>query len=164
MLRWGTPTTRPLRIWLLPPWTRSAGRRSARNLNREKVLADYAAGKADFHMDFLRRRKGGGAFWGSTSFRLCVNPENNDIITFFYTFDITEQKLREQLLMQIAALDYDVITEINIPAGIHRLISYDEQIKDTIMRDGVVPEGDPPHRGPFYGRPGKAGIPCTFGF
>ena len=113
------------------------GEKIRTNLNREKVLADYAAGKADFHMDFLRRRKGGGAFWGSTSFRLCVNPENNDIITFFYTFDITEQKLREQLLMQIAALDYDVITEINIPAGVHRLISYDEQIKDTIMRDGV---------------------------
>ena len=42
--------------------------------------------------------------------------------------------------MQIAALDYDVITEINIPEGTHRLISYDEQIKDTIVREGVFQE------------------------
>ena len=116
------------------------GEKIRASLNRGKVLADYAAGKTDFHMDFLRRRNGGGAFWGSTSFRLCLNPENNDIITFFYTFDITEQKLREQLLMQIAALDYDVITEINIPEGTHRLISYDKQIKDTIVREGVFQE------------------------
>ena len=42
--------------------------------------------------------------------------------------------------MQIAALDYDVITEINIPEGTHRLISYDKQIKDTIVREGVFQE------------------------
>jgi PAS domain S-box-containing protein len=81
-------------------------------LNREKVLADYAAGKVDYHFDFLRRQNDGGSFWGSTDLRSCLNPETGDVIIFFYTFDITEQKLQEQLLKKIAGLEYDIITEI----------------------------------------------------
>ena len=70
------------------------------SLSREKVLADYIAGKVDYHFDFLRRQKG-GAFWGSTSLRTYLNPETGDVIGFFYTFDITEKKLQELLLSRI---------------------------------------------------------------
>lgn len=109
-------------------------------LNRRKVLAGYTAGKADYHLDFLRRRSGGDSFWDSLSFRFCLNPENNDIVAFFYSSDITEQKLQEQLLKQIAALDYDIIAEIDIPKGIHQLIFYDERDQDTILKPGVFQE------------------------
>ncbi len=85
------------------------GEEIRRSLDRQKVIEDYAAGKVDYHFDFLRRRNGGGVFWGSTSLRACLNPESGDIVIFFYTFDITEQKLQELLLSQIAHLDYDVI-------------------------------------------------------
>ena len=112
------------------------GEEIRRSLDRQKVIEDYAAGKVDYHFDFLRRRNGGGVFWGSTSLRACLNPESGDIVIFFYTFDITEQKLQELLLSQIAHLDYDVITEVDLCSGKHRLISFHEEQKKMILREG----------------------------
>ena len=105
-------------------------------LRREKVLADYAAGKVDYHFEFLRKFNDGGLFWSSTGFRSCRNPETGDIMAFFYTMDITEQRIQEQLLNQIAELDYDVITDIDMVGGTHRVVSFDRNCHNTIPRQG----------------------------
>ena len=107
-----------------------------RQLCRDKVLADYAAGKTEYHFDFLRRRNDRGAFFGSTNFRSYMNPETGDIILFFYTHDVTEQKIQRELLNRLAELDYDVITDINIPRDFHRTISMDRGRRDTVPRQG----------------------------
>lgn len=98
----------------------------SQSLSRDRVLADYATGKTDYHFDFLRRGHDGSAFWGSTSIHTCLNPESGDIVGFFYTFDVTEQKMQELLLNRIAELDYDDITEIDILNDTYRLISFDK--------------------------------------
>lgn len=51
-------------------------------LERKKVLADYAAGKADYQFSFLRKRNDGSNFWGNTSFRFCTNPETGEVVAF----------------------------------------------------------------------------------
>ncbi len=107
-----------------------------RVLNREKVLADYAAGKMDYHFVYLRRQNGNGIFWSSTSFRSSLNSESGDVIVFFYTLDITEQKLQEQLLSRITELDYDIIVEIDMLSDTHRSISIDGSRRDTISSRG----------------------------
>ena len=100
------------------------GEEIRRMTQREKVLADYIAGKTEYRFDFLRRRNGGGAFWGNTSLRTYTNPETGDVIMFFYTFDVTEQKMKEQLLARIAELDYDSIVDIDLVHDrYHRLAS-----------------------------------------
>ena len=76
-------------------------------LNRERVLSDYAVGKVDYRFEFLRRNNSGIIFWESTIMHSCQNPENGHIILFFYTQDVTEKKMQEQLLKRIAELDYD---------------------------------------------------------
>ena len=114
------------------------GEKIRQMLRREKVLEGYAAGKVEYNLDFLRRKNNGkDAFWGSTSFRSYMNPENGDIIVFFYTFDVTEQKLQEQLLKRIAELDYDLITDVDICQDTHRLIAYDHSQKDLIPERGA---------------------------
>ena len=105
-------------------------------LGREKVLGDYTAGKVDYHFEFLRKRNDGGAFWGSTNLRTCLNPETGDIIIFFYTFDITEQKLQEMLLSKITQLGYDIIIEIDLQQGTHRLVSFQSGRTDIISPKG----------------------------
>lgn len=40
---------------------------------------------------------------------------------FFYTADVTEQRLQEQLLNRIAELDYDVIADIDLNGGGYRV-------------------------------------------
>ena len=93
-------------------------------LDREKVLEDYSAGNVDYRFEYLRRRSDKSLFWASTNFRSYLNPETGDVIVFFYTFDITEQKLKEQLLHKIASLDYDVIVEIDIKKDIFRGLTF----------------------------------------
>lgn len=101
------------------------GKKIRDTLCREKVLADHIAGKVDYHFDFLCRREG-GAFWVSMSFRSSLNPETGDVIVFFYMFDVTEQKLQEQLLNRITELDYDIIMEIDMQQDTHKLFSFDK--------------------------------------
>ena len=112
-----------------------------RGLARENVLTDYAAGKVNYRFVFLRRRSDGREFWGSTSFRSCRNPETGDVMLFFRTTDITEKKLQEELLNQLAVLNYDVIMEISIPLDTHRIISFDRRQRETIPRQGKFQEG-----------------------
>ena len=107
-----------------------------RVMDRDKVLADYAAGKVEYHFNFLRKQNGGGVFWSNTSFRSCRNPETGDVIVFFYTLDVTEQKLQEQLLNRIAQMDYDIITEIDLLRGDYRLVAYDNDWRQSIPFQG----------------------------
>ena len=105
-------------------------------LRREKVLADYGAGRVDYHFNFLRRRKVGTAFWSDTNFRSCLNPETGDIILFFYTQDVTEQRLQEQLLKKITKLDYDIITEIDISTAGYRLVGFSDEWIPSVPMEG----------------------------
>lgn len=105
-------------------------------LNRNKVMDDYAAGRVDYQLEFLRKRKDGSIFWGNTRIRTCVNPESNDLIFFFYTLDVTEKKLREQLLKQITALDYDSIIEIDVVKDSYQILSLGGSIQNTMPYKG----------------------------
>lgn len=109
-------------------------------LNRKKVLRDYAAGRVNYHFDFLRRNKVGGIFWGSTGFRSCLNPETGDVMAFFYTKDITEAKLQEQLLDTIAGLDYDAIVEVDMLRGRRRVFNFNPERRNTIAMQGEYQE------------------------
>lgn len=101
------------------------GKEICRTLEKTKVLADYAAGKVDYDFVYLRRRNDQSFFWGSTKARSCQNPENGDIMLFFYTTDVTEQKLQEQLLYKIAQMDYEMLTEVNIIQDTYRILSFE---------------------------------------
>lgn len=111
----------------------ACGEEIRRTLSRGKVLADYAAGEVDYHFEFLRKTNDGATFWSKTSFRSYLNPANGDIVVFFYTFDVTEQKLPEQLLKRIAQLNYDIITDIDIVRDTHQPIAYD------VCQQNIIP-------------------------
>lgn len=90
-------------------------------LNKEHVLAGFASGTTDYFFEFLRKQNNGGTFWSKTNFKFYQNPENRDIIAFFYTLDITELKLQEQLLKRVVELGYDFVAEVNLLTGEYRL-------------------------------------------
>lgn len=110
------------------------------SLSRESVIRNFALGNNSYHFDFLRKGNDGSVFWSITSLRFCINPENENILAFFYTSDVTEQKLQEQLLKQIAEIDYDIITEIDINNDQYRLISLNEAGGNTLPSSGMFQE------------------------
>lgn len=112
------------------------GQKLREELRQEQVLADYAEGKTHYQFEFLRKSNTGGVFWEYTRVRTCQSPASGDIILFFYTSDITEQRVQERLLNQIAKLDYDVIAVIDIRQGDYRLVTYDQDWRQTIPVKG----------------------------
>lgn len=116
------------------------GEEIRKTLKRQKVLENYASGKGKYHYSFLRRRKGGGMFWGSTSFRLHTNPQSGDVIAFFYTFDITEKKLKEQLLNRMVELDFDAVVDIDITEDRYYKLAYNADALNTLPPSGFFQE------------------------
>ena len=107
-----------------------------RILGRAHVLERFATGEKDIHFEFLRRRNDGGAFWSKTNFRFHQNPESGDVIAFFYTIDVTEQKMQEQLINRVTELDYEIIFDIDIRNDIYHVVSFQPGIENIIPGKG----------------------------
>ena len=93
-------------------------------LSRNHVLEEFSSGKTDLHFEFLRKRTDGSVFWGKTNFRFHRNPETDDMIAFFYTIDVTEQKIQEQLLSKVTELDYEIISDVDIRDDTYQVVSF----------------------------------------
>ena len=87
-------------------------------------------------MKFLRKNNSGILiFWKLTIMHSC-DPETGHVILFFYTQDVTEKKMQEQLFKRIAELDYESITEVDILRDMaYRTILVDESNMDTMLPD-----------------------------
>lgn len=107
-----------------------------KTLDRMKVISDYQSGKVNYCFEYLRRRNDGSTFWVNTNLRTYLNPETNDLVLFFYTFDTTKQKLQEQLLKRIADLDYDSIVDIDIIQGSYQLVSFTQKPENMLKNEG----------------------------
>lgn len=106
-------------------------------LNTNSILTSFARGKSEYRYTYLRRRKDGSYFWGDTVFRVYCSPENQDIISFFYTLDITEKTLREQLVKQIVELDHDTTIDIDMLNDTYTLISSHRVSKNILPPSGA---------------------------
>ena len=106
-------------------------------MQREKVLESFYTGKQDYHFEFQRRRDNNTVFYGSTDFRLCLNPESGDVICFFYTLNVTEQKAQELLFRKVTEMEYDLICDIDLKTGRHRVVAVSDQCKENALSGGV---------------------------
>lgn len=105
-------------------------------MTRWKVMSDYTSGKMEHHFEFLRHCNNGELFWSDTRFRTCLNPETGDMILFFYTLDVTEQKLRDSQLTRIAELDYDSIVIVDLRKDHFRQLSSSGGNSDFLPMQG----------------------------
>ena len=105
-------------------------------MQREKVLESFYTGKQDYHFEFQRRRDNNTVFYGSTDFRLCLNPESGDVICFFYTLNVTEQKAQELLFRKVTEMEYDLICDIDLKTGRHRVVAVSDQCKENALSEG----------------------------
>ena len=111
-----------------------------RALGRARVLDCVAAGETDIHFEFLRRRNDGSAFWSKTNYRFHQNPESGDVIAFFYTVDVTEQKMQEQLINKVTELDYEIISDIDIYNDTYHVVSFHPGTENTMPGKGRFQE------------------------
>lgn len=106
-------------------------------LDRTVVLKDYDAGKTDAYFEFLRKRNDNSVFWSRTNFRYHQNPESRDVIAFFYTVDVTEQKIQEQLLSKVTELDYEILSDIDIRKDTYHVVSFHPGTENMMPDKGM---------------------------
>ncbi|MCD8337248.1 MAG: EAL domain-containing protein [Lachnospiraceae bacterium] len=109
-------------------------------LNREKLLSDFQMGKQEHHFEFLRKMNNGKMFLASMDFRLYLNPYTQDIIIFFYTQDVTEQRIQEYTFQFIAKMDYDLICDVDMVRGTYRMLSRRAENGSTMADSGMFQE------------------------
>ncbi|MCD8348145.1 MAG: EAL domain-containing protein [Lachnospiraceae bacterium] len=106
-------------------------------LNREKLLRDFQMGKQEHHFEFLRKMNNGKLFLASMDFRLYLNPYTQDVIIFFYTQDVTEQRIQEYTFQFVAKMDYDLICNVDMAQGTYRMLSRRTENGTTMADTGM---------------------------
>ena len=59
--------------------------------------------------------------WVNTTVKSYKNPETKDIMSFMYTYNINDRKIKEQLIESITAIEYDYIAHIDLKRNQIRL-------------------------------------------
>ncbi|MCD7746497.1 MAG: PAS domain-containing protein [Lachnospiraceae bacterium] len=105
-------------------------------LSRKNLLNNFRSGKQEYQFEFLRK-KNNGMFWAHMDFRLYLNPDTQDVMMFFYTKNVTEQKVRDYTFDFIAKMDYDLICDVDMVRGNYQMLSRRAENGTTLPDSGV---------------------------
>ena len=59
--------------------------------------------------------------WVNTTVKLYQNPDTSDIMSFTYTYNINEARIKEGIIEAVSAFEYDYISYIDLKANKRRL-------------------------------------------
>ncbi|MFA6624364.1 MAG: PAS domain-containing protein, partial [Bacilli bacterium] len=96
-------------------------------LDRERIIEAFLNSESSFSFDYRRVKNDGIVIWVNTILKIYQNPETKDIMTFMYTFDINEEKLKEGIIKNVTAVDYDYVGCINLKRNTIRLFIGDDK-------------------------------------
>lgn len=83
-------------------------------LNRERVLQSFAEGETTYSIDYRRKAHDGSVIWVNTTVKSYQNPETGDVMSFMYTYNINEEKIKEGIIEAVTSLEYDFIAYIDL--------------------------------------------------
>ena len=90
-------------------------------LNRERVLKAFEEGDTTYSIDYRRMAKDGLVLWVNTTVKSYRNPETGDVMSFMYTYDINDDKIKDGIINAVTALEYDYIAYINLNNETYKL-------------------------------------------
>jgi len=101
--------------------------------SHEGMLRLFRNGQRDVLLEY-RRTVGGRPMWVSTRIILMAEPSTGDVLAFFYTRDISEQKESEQIAKLTMEKSYDYVALLNVA---RRTLRFKSSSRDEeILRDG----------------------------
>ena len=101
-------------------------------LNRRRVLKAFAEGETSYSMDYRRKTHDGSVIWVNTTVKTFENPENGDVMSFMYTYDIHEGKIKDSLIEAVTSLEYDYIAYIDLANEHFRLYTGNEHMRTML--------------------------------
>ena len=83
-------------------------------LNRERIIQAYSNGESQHSIDYRRKTNDGNIIWVKTTVKIYRNPKTDDIMSFQYTYDINDEKIKEGIIEAVSSLEYDFIAYIDL--------------------------------------------------
>lgn len=104
-------------------------------MNQDRVLKAFGEGERTYSIDYRRKTHDGSVIWVNTIARTIQNPENNDIISFIYTYDINEEHIQSDMLNIVTGMEYDYIAHVDLNSSKCNIFK-NEMLSDTIKEIG----------------------------
>lgn len=80
-----------------------------RYLNRDRVLKAFAEGETGYRFDYRRKTHDGDVIWVNTTVKTYQNPDTKDIMSFMYTYDINDSKIKDGIIQAVSTIEHDYI-------------------------------------------------------
>lgn len=106
-----------------------------RRLNRENVLSAFSQGDTTASMDYRRKLPDGRVLWVNTSVKSYQNPETGDVMSFMYTNDINDAKIKDSILNMISATDYDYIAYVDLKCDTFKMYLSGEEFQHLLQAE-----------------------------
>lgn len=101
-------------------------------LDRDRVLKAFAEGDFYYSIDYRRKAHDGKVIWVNTTVKTYQNPDTGDMMSFMYTTDINDEKIKENMLEAITTLEYDYIAYMDLKQNTMRLYLGRENFENLI--------------------------------
>ena len=125
-----------------------------RYLDRDRVLKAFAEGDTTYSIDYQRKAHNGAVIWVNTTVKTYQNPETKDIMSFMYTYDIHEERIKDGIIRAVSTLAHDYVAYVDLQSGQYRMYfgdetngglpdEYGEDYADSVARTNrviVIPE------------------------
>lgn len=123
-------------------------------LDRDRVLKAFNEGEINFNIDYQRKIHDGTVIWVNLTVKTYQNPDTKDIMSFMYTYDINENKIKDGIIQAVSTLEHDYIAYIDLQTGQYKLYLGNEdsiemppaqgddyfEMMQRVNRTAVVPE------------------------
>jgi len=106
--------------------------------NREHVIARFRSGESHFSMEYRRRGGINPAMWVRIEGRTYQNPNTGNIECFLYNYDITGQKIQQQLSYNLHSIGYESVGLISMPEAKVRYYQLAENGRDWVERSAAL--------------------------
>ena len=91
--------------------------------SRNRVLSSFADGETMYGVEYRRKLLDGSVVWVKLIMRIYRDPKTDDIMSFIYTYDIHNEKIKDDIINIITSLEYDFIAYIDLKGNSMKLYS-----------------------------------------
>lgn len=92
-----------------------------RYLDRDRVLRAFAQGDTTYSIDYQRKTHNGDVIWVNTTVKSYQNPETKGVMSFMYTYDIHEEKIKEGIIQAVSTLEHDYVAYVDLRKDQYRI-------------------------------------------
>lgn len=90
-------------------------------MDRDRVLSAFAEADTAYSAEYRQRTRDHSVIWVSTTVKIYQNPESGDVMSFIYSYDISEQKIKDGIIGTVTELEYDYLAYIDLKKDRYRI-------------------------------------------